>query len=284
MEYFVVCTTQINFTQRKMFLGKWNSDNSYYLYEQIKTLFYEVTGMAVFIWEDWMCCPLHWHVYPRTVLQLCWPCGKAQEPVLSPEGLGPEQGLPCSPWVFWSLRLSWGQRCLSSVRAMGGDSMPASIARLGKRSEEWPLALLQKLDELRDASTQTQSFTAAVENLSSAKLIFQSFALTVVMLIQPLGPVIAVAPCILSNFWHKPLLSLNSEESQASAIQSNTWRIIQLYVMYQMPLKINLNNFIFLCKPCIWCRVIDGTLSDCPFFRDLLEKESEQSTRFNLAI
>lgn len=35
-----------------MFLGKWNSDNSYYLYEQIKTLFYQATGAAAFIWAD----------------------------------------------------------------------------------------------------------------------------------------------------------------------------------------------------------------------------------------
>lgn len=32
-----------------MFLGKWNSDNSYYLYEQIKTLFYQAMGAAAFI-------------------------------------------------------------------------------------------------------------------------------------------------------------------------------------------------------------------------------------------
>lgn len=70
----------------------------------------------------------------------------------------------------------------------------------GKRSEGLPSALLQKLDGLRDAAGQTQSFTAAVEKLSSAKLLFQSFALTVLMLIQPLGPVVAVGPYILSIF------------------------------------------------------------------------------------
>lgn len=40
-----------------MFLGKWNSDNSYYLYEQIKALFYEAAGTAVFIRGGWQRCP-----------------------------------------------------------------------------------------------------------------------------------------------------------------------------------------------------------------------------------
>lgn len=80
MEYFVVCTTQINFTQRKMFLGKWNSDNSYYLYEQIKALFCEATGAAVFIGEGWSAVPPQGK--PRSP---CWDRGHGWAPCSRPE-------------------------------------------------------------------------------------------------------------------------------------------------------------------------------------------------------
>lgn len=193
MEYFVVCTTQINFTQRKMFLGKWNSDNSYYLYEQIKALFCEATGAAVFIGEGWSAVP---------------PQGKPRSPCWD---RGTWMGSLQPPWAW----------AVPGLEVSGGWSAPldtpAASARPGQRSQGLPSALLQNLDGLRDAPGQTQSFTAAVESPFSAKLLFWSFSLTVVMLIQPLQPVVAVAPYTHSIFWHKTSLSLNSEESQGNA-------------------------------------------------------------------
>lgn len=118
MEYFVVCTTQINFTQRKMFLRKWNSDNSYYLYEQIKLYFTK--------WQAQLCSfggvggavPCTGTSIPGLSVQLCWPGGKAQEPVLRAAGHDPEHGLPSSTRLFWSQRLYWGWMCPSFAQSV----------------------------------------------------------------------------------------------------------------------------------------------------------------------
>lgn len=208
----------------EMFLGKWNSDNSYYLYEQIKALFYEATGAAVFIREGWSAVPAAARPSPGCRCKPRNPCwGRGDRHTLSLAGLPAAE-----PEAFL------GRRCPGAARSEVRDcsappDAPASSARSGKRSQGLPSALLQKLGGLRDAPAQTQSFTAAMENPSSAKLLFQSFALTVVVLIQPLRPVVAVAPYTLSIFWHKTSLSLNSEESQGSATKQHLKNYTDLY-------------------------------------------------------
>lgn len=73
-----------------MFLGKWNSDNSYYLYEQIKSIFYQAMGTVVFIAgvgaEVW--------APPRAPrVWWCWPHGKAPKPEAGQRAAHPTR--PC---------------------------------------------------------------------------------------------------------------------------------------------------------------------------------------------
>lgn len=79
-----------------MFLGKYNSDNSYYLYEQIKALFYQAMDTVVFI-ESCAgggdspgglggAAPNTCTSTPLMSVPLCRPHGKAQNLLLEPAG------------------------------------------------------------------------------------------------------------------------------------------------------------------------------------------------------
>lgn len=182
-----------------MFLGKWNSDNSYYLYEQIKTLFYQATGAAAFIWAEGA---------PQLGWALLAPC-KAPGCVWELEvSLG---------WVLLSCTV-WAGLTIQHI-SPGGRRPRLALSPTARLGCSWRMVAILLC---WDAGGWIWSFHAGggggpFQHQAS----FQSFAVIVLMLVQTSGASGCCCSYTLSTLRHKNSLSLSSEESQASAIQSS---------------------------------------------------------------
>lgn len=186
-----------------MFLGKWNSDNSYYLYEQIKTLFYQAMGAAAFIRAEGA---------PQLGWALLAPCK--------------------APGCVWELEASLGGVLLSCI-LRASLTHPTHLIKCDLEEEDPSLALsptarlgcswwMVAILPCWDAGGWIWSFHAVGGGGPfQHQATFQSFAVTVLMLVQTSGASGCCYSYTLSTLRHKNSLSLSSEESQASAIQSS---------------------------------------------------------------
>lgn len=156
-----------------MFLGKWNSDNSYYLYEQIKTLFYQATGAAAFIWAEGA---------PQLGWALLAPC-KAPGCVWELEVSLGWVLLSCIVWAGLThpTHLIWGEK------TQGLPSAP--LQDLGAHGGWWPSSCAAMLED-----GFGPSMLVVVGDLSSAKLLSKALQSLCWCWSKPLGPAVAAAP------------------------------------------------------------------------------------------